>query len=679
MIEGNLSPMDDLILGITFSHNSAAALVDYDNKVIFASSQERIYSPLIPFNYIKNCKFFPVGVIEGALANGIKPSQIIAVAWSTYESPNIYSFCLRTLTPDLIKIISEIDSAKSILDIYFNKKNQNIINSYTYAQHKSMIETLIGTILDVLFQIRPVKIIRIDHHLCHAYATYVTSGFSDDAIVVSLDGFGDGFAGKVFEANGDKLSPLEQHTVKTTGSPCLMYQYATGYIRLQNNERMTMLRDEYKLLGLEIFSEQYKMLGVFDRFISNEVDQEQNTIKWSLEEILKNKYNNQIEISSLTEDEILEYAQEYLDKELLKAKEEGFNEFDIARSVQKKFEEVVLKWLNNILEPYHSVQLALGGGGFYNVKLNALIKKINKIKKIWVFPASGDEGNCIGACYACIREEFQIRKSSRKINNLYLGKTYTHSEIDDAIHYIENRFKIDLNYKRFSNNEERQNLMLQLLIEKRIVNFANTDLGVEFGPRALMVRSTICRATDISVLEKINALFDRFKFMPLAPVIRVENADKVINHFDQNKDKEISKYMIIAHPCSSNFAQNYPTVVHPYHPDDIDIFHAEYSTRCQLISKQDNKFAWELLYEYEKKTGEIALVNTSFNSHHSPILGDPIHIIVDWLSLISESYLFLGDYFFDFSSNAEAISKISPLWKRAKKLNYGMYLSSKKR
>ena len=49
------------------------------------------------------------------------------------------------------------------------------------------------------------------------------------------------------------------------------------------------------------------------------------------------------------------------------------NHYDIASSLQNKFEEIILKIINNIYIENHSNNLCLSGGCFFNSVLNGKI------------------------------------------------------------------------------------------------------------------------------------------------------------------------------------------------------------------------------------------------------------------------------------------------------------------
>jgi carbamoyltransferase len=669
---------EEIVLGLSLSHNSAAAFVRRDYEVVFASSEERVFSEYNENNFIKNTKHFPVGAISAGLHNRhIQPHQVKVVAWSNYEDPDLYHFVFKSLSPQLRELLLSIDGAAQVLEKAIKIKSRKALiafrQQHDYEAQLAFVNSLIGFILEALFDIRPEKIMRVDHHLCHAYGALKTSGFTDGAMVITLDGFGDNVAGRTYMVKNDKLVCLPTNTIPAIGSPGLFYQYVTGYMRLQDNGRLRMLRDEYKLLGLEPYAT--REYDYFEHVITNKISPEQNQVVWS-DEVMSGVDDSSFYASHpIKAFRSFTAVQENLDQALQQAQQAGFTEFDVARAVQKKFEAVVLKWIKTAIQPYTNLNLALSGGAFYNVKLNYQIKQLNQVHKLWIFPAAGDEGNSLGAAYFYLAEHNHAKPY--QVSHFYFGSCYRQSDILEAIQYIKNRFKTDLHFQPIVNETEKLAKITDLLVNRKIVHLANTKMGVEFGPRALMVRSTLSPAISRTANETIQRLFQRYQYMPLAPVMKMEHAQNCLIGFESVADRDLSKYMIVAYPCKNEFARQYPAIVNPYHPEDAHKYGVSFSTRPQLVSFEDYPLAWNLLDMYEQKTGEIALINTSFNSHHSPILGNIVLLLLDWLSMKGESYLFLGDYFFDYASSSEMMEIVGKRWVRAKNIKAFAYEASK--
>ena len=73
---------------------------------------------------------------------------------------------------------------------------------------------------------------------------------------------------------------------------------------------------------------------------------------------------------------------------------------DLAASVQKVTEEIVLRLTRSLAREGRSENLCLAGGVALNCVANGKILRERKFKNIWVQPAAGDAGGAIGAALA---------------------------------------------------------------------------------------------------------------------------------------------------------------------------------------------------------------------------------------------------------------------------------------
>ena len=73
---------------------------------------------------------------------------------------------------------------------------------------------------------------------------------------------------------------------------------------------------------------------------------------------------------------------------------------DIAASIQKLTEEIMIRLAKSIREEYKIKNLCLAGGVALNCVANGKILKENIFENIWIQPASGDAGGSIGAALA---------------------------------------------------------------------------------------------------------------------------------------------------------------------------------------------------------------------------------------------------------------------------------------
>ena len=106
--------------------------------------------------------------------------------------------------------------------------------------------------------------------------------------------------------------------------------------------------------------------------------------------------------------------------------------------------------------------------------------------------------------------------------------------------------------------------------------------------------------------------------MPFAPVCMEEVADDLFKDLDGGRDS--AKLMTMTFDCKDEFVENYPAACH-----------IDNTARPQIVSKYDDAFTWNILFNYYKMTGKKALINTSFNLHNWPIIAIKEVALESWL------------------------------------------------
>ena len=123
---------------------------------------------------------------------------------------------------------------------------------------------------------------------------------------------------------------------------------------------------------------------------------------------------------------------------------------DIAASIQKVTEEVMINLAKSIRKEYGIKNLCLAGGVALNCVANGKILKEKIFDNIWIQPAAGDAGGSLGAALAL----WHIDQGNKRMINLkddmqgsYLGSEYSQD-------HIENEFLfLFLNYFSFQSQQ----------------------------------------------------------------------------------------------------------------------------------------------------------------------------------------------------------------------------------
>ena len=544
-----------IILGIHDGHNCGASLC-HDGKIVYSILEERI-------TRVKNDVGFPKNAILNCLkAYGIKSSEIDYAVYSSkfMHSPNHlrdpgswYKLSLR----DQIS-----DSKKP-------KRYQKIIFEQRKTERKDLIKKLI--------KIPDDKILFYDHHFCHMTSSYYLSPFNKNNKIlgITLDGSGDNSSGKVYLCHKGKFKKISE--TSRDASLGKIYSRVTKFLGMKPWEH------EYKVMGLAPYAnEKY-----FNRIKKNVFEKL----------IYVDKKNLSLKKKTLLS---MNYCYEFLEKNLT-----GERFDNISGALQKFTEEIMVDLIKEVLNKTKINTIVLGGGVFMNVKANNLISKLNKLKKIFIMPSSGDESLSLGAALHCYYEKTKIKDFKKSsLNDLYLGMSYSKKDELIAIKNLnlkKNKFKI---YSKNINRKAAE-LLFQGKVLGRCVGRS------EWGARALGNRSILCRPDNYLMVDKINEMVKKRDFwMPFAPSI----LERYFEKFVRNNKKSKPYFM----------TQAFETLKNDYVQKIIAACHIRDKTiRPQLVNRKNNKSYYDLINKFKVLSKIPVLLNTSFNLHGYPIVETP--------------------------------------------------------
>src|SRR5262249_44257496 len=156
---------------------------------------------------------------------------------------------------------------------------------------------------------------------------------------------------------------------------------------------------------------------------------------------------------------------------------------DLAASVQKVTEEVMLRMTRDLAKTHGISNLCMAGGVALNCVANGKILRDNKFKCIWVQPAAGDAGGALGAAYAAhfihAKKERHLNGGMDAMTGSYLGPQYGQDDIEARLATAGARFK-----------RHDETGMLERAVDALVAgNAVGWFQGrMEFGPRALGAR-----------------------------------------------------------------------------------------------------------------------------------------------------------------------------------------------
>ena len=411
----------------------------------------------------------------------------------------------------------------------------------------------------------------INHHEGHMYSALCFSNFND-GLVVTSDGRGDFESLSVTEFNNKKINKI--YSAASNDS------LGTFYARISKLLGFTPHKHEGKVTGLSANGDPNKCIHLMRKMIKYE--------KGKIFGINGDFYK------SFHED----YGKFKAWNKVALEKFKKFDKADIAAAAQKHLEEILLNVINFYIKKTKKNNICMAGGVFANVLVNQKIRELKNINKVFIQPHMGDGGLALGAAAG-----YYYQKTNKKIkfNNMYLGPKFDLK--NKYIKKLEKKYKIEFNKK----NNITDHIVEKLNKNKVIGLFQGR---MEFGPRSLCNRSILYHCFDKSINESLNKRLDRYEFMPFAPVVADKFAKKAFKEW--RKDHIASKFMTMTYDCTKFMKENCPAVVH-----------VDGTARPQVLDKKDNPLMYKILLKWQKKTNQIALLNTSFNHHEEPIVCTP--------------------------------------------------------
>lgn len=546
------------ILGIHDGHTSTACLVE-DGIIKVAVSEER-------FTKVKGQGGFPILSIQYILSSqNIKPENIDKIALvgkiKPLESIKEYSGGRQKYFPLLLKILPF--DPRRLIQFYLNYKSKKRVNESRLTS--GLANTGLAT--------DKVKI--FEHHQTHAATAYYLSPFyqrKEKALVITLDGSGDGLSGSVsvVDENG-KWNRLKE--ISSFDSLGIIYSRTTQLLAMRPWEH------EYKLMGMAPYTNQEfseKVCKVFENYLGLTKDGlglENKTRLWG-NSLLEEMYSD------------LRY----------------FRFDSIAGGVQLFHEKITLSFVKNWVSKTGIKNIAVAGGSFMNIKANKLILDLPECGELFVMPSCGDESCAIGAAMQ-LHEESKTNEKIRiqELTHLYWGNEYNEKEILDTL----GKYSDLLTYKKSENIEKEAAVLLS---EHKII--ARCSGRMEWGARSLGNRAILANPSKSDNLRKLNiAIKMRDFWMPFAPSILWEmRKDYAV--FNKEAD---SFFMTLGFDSTAKAQEQMIAALHPY----------DFSMRPQFVKKEHNPSYHKLISEFKEITGIGGLLNTSFNLHGMPIVNTP--------------------------------------------------------
>jgi carbamoyltransferase len=402
----------------------------------------------------------------------------------------------------------------------------------------------------------PARVRFVPHHHAHAASAYLASGF-DSCAVMTCDGRGETSSQLLGRFQGGELQVLaEQRLPHSLG---LVYESLTEHLGFRRAS------DEYKVMALASYGVPAYLRELRGHLrATGDGGFEATAPEWE-------RFAPRLDRGG-------EWTRQHA---------------DLAASVQRRLEEVLLDLAQWLYAQTGERRLALAGGVALNCVANSRLWREGPFDEVWVQPAAGDAGTALGAALFVARE---LGDAIEPMRTAALGRGFSDDELEAELE------RAALPYERCENVAV---LAAETLARNGIV--AWFEGRSEYGPRALGHRSLLADPREEANLERLNDVKGREQFRPVAPMVLAERAAEIFS------DGPLpSPYMLFTHGVSPDWRQRIPAVVH-----------VDGTARVQTVDGAAEPEVAALLGAFERLTGVPVVVNTSLNTAGRPMVDSP--------------------------------------------------------
>ena len=567
------------ILGISaFYHDSAAALIS-DGEIVAAAQEER-------FSRQKHDARFPRNAVAYCLREGgVNVHDLESVVF--YDKP-LVKFD-RLLETYLGYAPRGIRSFVAAMPVWIREKLY--LKSLLKRQLRELDSGDSGELPPLRFT---------EHHQAHAASAFFPSPFQR-AGILCLDGVGEWATSSVWLGEGNQLTA--QWEIDFPHSLGLLYSAFTYFTGFKVNS------GEYKLMGLAPYGEPKYAGLILEKLMDLKPD---GTFRLNMDHF---NYATGLTMTNERFASLFGGPRRPPESPLTQ------REMDIAASIQKVTEEVVLRLARTVRRELGVDYLCMAGGVALNCVANGRVLREGPFRDIWIQPAAGDAGGAVGAGLAVWYQYHGKPRNVREgdaMHGAYLGPRFTEQEVREQLDAA------GAAYQRLE-QDEMVDRVARLLAAENVVGWCQGRM--EFGPRALGGRSILGDPRSPRMQSVMNLkIKHRESFRPFAPAVMGEC---VSEYFDLDRP---SPYMLLVAPVRENLRT-------PMTAEQQQLFgiaklnvprssipavtHVDYSARIQTVHRDTNPLFHSLLERFRQLTGCGVLVNTSFNVRGEPIVCSP--------------------------------------------------------
>jgi carbamoyltransferase len=568
------------ILGISCYYHDAAAALLVDGQLVAAAEEER-------FTRKKHDSSFPQHSINFCLKQAnITANDLDYVVF--YEKPFVKFE--RILQTTLAEFPKSWGVFRESMVTWFDEK----------LWIKSKLQTGVG--------VPPNKILFVEHHLTHAASAMFCAPYAE-AAVITIDGVGEWTTASMGKAtaqwNGVGQNHIDlTHELRFPHSLGLLYSAFTAYLGFRVNN------GEYKVMGMAPYGtphyidDVYKVVNV-DEDGGLTLNMEYFSFHHSTQHTYNQRFIDLFGSPRRPESEFFTltthpHKNHHDWDDTAAAQNQKYA--DIAASIQRVTEEIILKMTHAVHRQTGSKNLVMAGGVALNSVANGRIMREGPFENVFIQPAAGDSGGAIGAALYAYHVIFgQPRQFT--MEHAYWGAEYPASDMVAAIK------KGGFAYEEFDDDDKLLDQVVDTLLQSKVVGWYRGRF--EWGPRALGNRSIIADPRREEMKEVVNTKIKfREPFRPFAPVV-IE--DRAAEYFSSpNLDKQYPpRYMLMVSDIPEDKWDKIQAVCH------------NGTGRLQSVREEWNPGYYNVIKKFGEATGVPVLLNTSFNLRGEPIVTTP--------------------------------------------------------
>jgi carbamoyltransferase len=450
-----------------------------------------------------------------------------------------------------------------------------LANAYYEADDSGVAAQQLNHIRRLGKRVDPSKIIKLEHHLCHAAGAFYCSPF-EKALIITLDEEGDGRSGMIAVGEGTKLRVLKT----------IPFPHSVGWV-------YTLITD---LLGFRPHEEEHKT-----QWLSLEGAPE---LKDKFLRMMRNGDGlPKVDLSYFTSGLVggLPLAEKFGKEFGLPAKQEEITQDQkkvLAASLQQACTELIGDMAESFRKREGIDNICFGGGVFQNTLLVSDLEKRLGSGKVFVPPAPGNTGCALGAAQL-VWHQVKGNPRTDATTSVFWGPKFREQDIKDLLDNCKARYALQ------STEDRKLDAALHLLNAGKIVAWYQG--ATEFGPRALGHRSVLASPWAPYVKENLNDFIKhREWFRPFALAITEEDCAR---YFDCSPLCAFMNSLAIAHPDQKVLPEG--------------LLFSGNRVRLQVVSQRTNPLFWRLLKRFGEQAPAPILVNTSFNLFGEPLVVNP--------------------------------------------------------